>query len=263
MELRNFRRGRHLYSAGRPSRWASANILVLTLFIMPALWNRAGHYILPCCFYRSFFFFPRLLSAVADGCLPYFHTWCALSANLECMSEMCCMRLAENTGRKNYAKNRHPRTIARLCRAVSSQLRHVSTMGKTLVKRQYLFHLSSQYAELWSIYGWDLFTSLGHPSKFQRVSRLGFVTAPTSLNGRQPNFAQCLALSCAGILYIHFRRLLHPNGILPGAKFTLCPNLAFSYIDSVTARHSSTERQPNFVAFSRGRHLYSAGRPSR
>jgi len=28
MELRNFRRGRHLYSAGRPSRWASAHIRV-------------------------------------------------------------------------------------------------------------------------------------------------------------------------------------------------------------------------------------------
>ena len=28
MELRNFRRKRHLYSAGRPSRWASAHILV-------------------------------------------------------------------------------------------------------------------------------------------------------------------------------------------------------------------------------------------
>ena len=31
----------------------------------------------------------------------------------------------------------------------------------------------------------------------------------------------------------------------------------------VTARHSSSERQPNFVALTRGRHLYSAGRPSR
>jgi len=31
MELWNFRRGRHLYSAGRPSRWASAHILVLTV----------------------------------------------------------------------------------------------------------------------------------------------------------------------------------------------------------------------------------------
>jgi len=47
--------------------------------------------------------------------------------------------------------------------------------------------------------------SLGHPCKFQRVSRLG----------------------------------------------------------SVTARHSSIGRQPNFAALDRGRHLYSAGRPSR
>ena len=31
MELPNFHRGRHLYSAGRPSRWASAHILVLEL----------------------------------------------------------------------------------------------------------------------------------------------------------------------------------------------------------------------------------------
>ena len=30
MELRNFHRGRHLYSTGRPSRWASAHILGCT-----------------------------------------------------------------------------------------------------------------------------------------------------------------------------------------------------------------------------------------
>jgi len=53
--------------------------------------------------------------------------------------------------------------------------------------------------------GWDRFVSLGHPSKFQLVSRLG----------------------------------------------------------SVTAQHSSRGRQPNFVALNTGRHLYSAGRPSR
>jgi len=38
-------------------------------------------------------------------CLPYFHTWCGLSANLECRSEMCCTRLARNAGRKKIAKN--------------------------------------------------------------------------------------------------------------------------------------------------------------
>jgi len=43
---------------------------------------------------------------------------------------MYCTRLAGNTGRKNDANNRHLRTIAQLCGAISSQLRHVSTIGK-------------------------------------------------------------------------------------------------------------------------------------
>jgi len=60
-------------------------------------------------------------------------TWCGLSANLECRPEMCCTRLAENAGRKNVAKSRHFGTIAQLCRAISSQLRHVSTIAKKLL----------------------------------------------------------------------------------------------------------------------------------
>jgi len=36
-----------------------------------------------------------------------------------------------------------------------------------------------------------------------------------------------------------------------------------SHFGTVTARHSSSGRQPNFAALSRGRHLYSEGRPSR
>jgi len=64
--------------------------------------------------------------------------------------------------------------------------------------------MSSQYGELRPTNSWDFLASLGHPCKFQRVSRLG----------------------------------------------------------SVTARHSSSGRQPNVVALNRGRHLYLAGRPS-
>ena len=41
--------------------------------------------------------------------------------------------------------------------------------------------MSSQYGKLRPISGCDRFTSLGHPSKFQRVSRVGFVTVPMSL----------------------------------------------------------------------------------
>jgi len=103
------------------------------------------------------------------------------------------------------AKNRHFGTIAKICRAVSSQLRHVSTIGKKLVQQQHLLHMSPQYGELWPTNGWDPLASLGYPSKFQRVSHLG----------------------------------------------------------SITARHCSSGRQPNFAALNRWRHLYSAGRPSR
>jgi len=151
-----------------------------------------------------YLFFPRLVSAVADWMSTNFDTWCGFSANLECMCEMCCTRLAENTTRKNDAKNRHLGTIAQLCWAISLQLRHVSTIG-IILKQQYLPHVSSQYGELRPTNGWDLLASLGHPSKFKRVLRLG----------------------------------------------------------SVTVRHSSSERQPNFAELNRGRHLYSAGQPSR
>ena len=54
---------------------------------------------------------------------------------------------------------------------------------------------------------------------------------------------------------------IHIWGILPGATFTLCPSLVLSYLGSVTALHSSSGRQPDFVALSRWRHLYVAGRP--
>jgi len=66
-----------------------------------------------------------------------------------------------------------------------------------------------------------------------------------------------------------FSEALAPDRILAGAKFTVCLSLAFAYIGSVTARHSSSGRQPNFSAsykewnygtFRRG---HSAGRPSR
>ena len=76
---------------------------------------------------------------------------------------------------------------------------------KKLVKQQYLLHMCAQYGELRPTSGWDHFGSLGHPSYFQRLPRLG----------------------------------------------------------SVSARQSSSECQPNFAALNKGRHLCSAGWPSR
>ena len=60
---------------------------------------------------------------------------------------------------------------------------------KKLIRQQYLPHMSSQYGERRLTSGWDRFSCLGHPSEFQRVSRLGSVTARISSSGCQPNFA--------------------------------------------------------------------------
>jgi len=64
---------------------------------------------------------------------------------------MCRMRLAGNAGvagPKESPKMHHLGTIAQLCRAMSSQLRHVSTIEKNIVKQQCLPHVASQYVEL-------------------------------------------------------------------------------------------------------------------
>jgi len=87
-------------------------------------------YLLPIVFYLSF---PRLISAATDWISTILLHMAWPSANLECRSEMCCTRLAANTGRTKVAKNRHLGTIAQLCRAISSQLRHISTIGKNLL----------------------------------------------------------------------------------------------------------------------------------
>jgi len=133
----------------------------------PYLIGQAIHYIFALWFLsfcQSFYLFPRLISAATDWMSTILLHMAWPCANLECRSEMCCTRLAANTGRKKSPK-------ITIC-------------------------------------------------------------APS-------------------------------HNFLPGVTFTLCPSLALSYFGSVTARHSSSRRQPNFVALNEGRHLYSAGRPSR
>jgi len=56
--------------------------------------------------------------------------FCGLSVNLGCKSETCCTQLTGIARRKNNTKIRHLGTIAQLCPTISSQLRHVSTIGK-------------------------------------------------------------------------------------------------------------------------------------
>ena len=135
----------------------------LCLF-MVALWNRADHiyfYAVVCS--SSVFSSPNLSRRRLDVC--HTSTQC-LSANLRCKSETCCTRLAENTGRK-VAKNRHLGTIAQLCRAISVQLRHVSTIGKkNLLSINTSFtcsHNKANFGPLTAEIGWPVW---GTPENF-------------------------------------------------------------------------------------------------
>ena len=104
--------------------------------------NRADHiYFHPVVCSSSFFL--RLISAVGEiGCLPYFHTWCGLSANLRCRSETCCTRLAGNACTQKIAKkspSAHHRTT--LSGYVFATKAHIDNRKK-LVKQQYLLQMS-------------------------------------------------------------------------------------------------------------------------
>jgi len=98
---------------------------------------------------------------------------------------MCCTWLAGNTGCKKSPSAHHRTTLSGYIFATKVCIDN----RKKLVKQQYLPHMPLQYGECWPTNGWDQLASLGHPSKFQRVSCLGSVTARHSSSGHEPNFA--------------------------------------------------------------------------
>jgi len=117
-------------------------------------------------FLSSYFLAYSQLSQIR--CLLYLHIWCGLSAKLGCRSEMCCTQLVENTGCKKSPNIGHLCTIAQLCRTVSSQLRHVSTIGKNLLNSNISStcpHNMANFSPLTAEIG--LSVSLGHLCKFQ------------------------------------------------------------------------------------------------
>jgi len=234
---------------------------------MPVLHSRCEHYIFCSCGYfllygcpvvSSFFLFFLAYSQLSQiGCLPYFHTWRGLSANLECRTEMCCTWLAENIGRKKLPKIHHVLTIAQLYRAISSQLelRHMSALRKNLLNST--ISSTCSHFELRPTNSWDRFWSLGHATKFQRVSHLGFVNAPTSRKRKSTKL--CTMFDRLLGWYTMYTFL----GAFARCKINFVSKSCFSYIGSIIARRLSSGYQSNFAAFSRGRHLYSAGQPLR
>jgi len=122
------------------------------------------------------------------------------------MSEMCCTRLAVNTGRKKSPSAHHRTNSSSYIFATKAR---IDNREKNLLNSNISSTCPYNMVKFGPLAAEIIWRVLGTTySKFQRVSRLGSVTARRS-------------------------------------------------------RHSSSGRQANFVALNRGRHLCSAGRPSR
>jgi len=171
---------------------------------------------------------------------------CELNACLKCAARGLLKN--ENTGRKNYAKNRHLRTIAQICWAISSQRSRVSIIEKKLVKRDNISSICPH--------------NMLNFSPLTAEICLGVFGTPTNVNGfrilaslrhrrRSMDVNQTLHdvwPSPALVYYVYIFEGFCPNGIMPAAKFGLRPSLLFSYIGGVTARHSRSGRQRKFAA---------------
>ena len=143
--------------------------------------------VVSCSFFFFFFFFSspdlsrRRLDVYHTICLPHdvalVRIW---NACLKCAARGS-LKIQDAKNRQKSPSGHHRTTLSGYLFATRAC---VDNRKKT-VKQQYLPHMLLQCGELRPTNSWDLFGSWGHPSKFQRVSRLAFVTAATSLTGGQ------------------------------------------------------------------------------
>jgi len=159
---------------------------------------------------------------------------------------MCCMRLAGNTKRKNLWKIRHLHTIAHLCQAYVSATKACIDNQKNLLNSNISStcpHNIVNFGPLMDEISWWVWGTLANFNGFRVLASLLHRLRSMELNQTLHDVWPSPGM----VHYIY---------ILPGAKFTLCPSLAFSYIGSITAWHLSSGHQPNFAAW----YLHATGR---
>ena len=149
-------------------------------------------------------------------------------------------------------------------------VRHISTIGKNLLNSNISSispHNMVNFGALTADIGWRFYR---HPSKFQRVSRLGFLTAAMSLTGGQLNLHD--VGPSPGLL----RYICIFWGSCPLTEFyhmqnSPCVQVSHSPILAVllhgtpavgSAKLWGMVLGMEFRNLHRGRHLYSAGQPS-
>jgi len=181
------------------------------------------------------------------------------------------MRLAENAGSKNDAKNRHLRNIAQICHAVSSQLRHISTIGKKLLNSNMSSTCPRNMANFGPLTAEIRWRVWGTSANFN-----GFRVLLSLLQRRRlPDANQTLYDVWPSPVLLHYIYIF--GGSCPLADFCRC-KIHFTskccvlvywqrYCTALQQRSSAklcgVVQEMEFPNFDRGRHLYSAGRPSR
>jgi len=121
---------------------------------------------------------------------------------------------------------------------------HASTIGKKIVKQQYLPHMSLQYGELRPTSGWDHFVSLGHPANFKGFRVLAALLHGTLLVGA----SQTAALNRGRHLYSAWRpsrcALAHISSfVCYGCKWLLFTNFI------LCGENASTRKLDSFIRF--------------
>ena len=99
------------------------------------------------------------------------------------------------------------------------------------------------------------------PSAHHRATLSGYIFAT---KGRIDNRKKAVKQQCLSNMSSQYGELRPTNGWDRSGSLRVPLQISTGFaLGSVTARHSSSGRQPNFAALNRGRHPYTAGRPSR
>jgi len=235
-----------------------------TAIVMAALRSRCTYYILVL-FLLSFFFFvffPRLSQPSQTGCLPYFYTWCGLSANLECRFEMCCTRLAGNTGGKWRKKSPYAHYRTTLSGWIFATKACINN-GKKLLNSNISSrcpHDMANFGPLTVEICWRIW---GTPANFNAFRVLASLLQPR----RSPEANQTLRdvrLSPGLVVctrYIHFRCKIH--FMSKSCVLVYWQRYCSALQRRALAKLCGVVQGMELRNFRRGRHLYSAGRPSR
>jgi len=102
---------------------------------------------------------------------------------------MCCIQLAGNAGPTKSPKIRHLATIAQICRTISSQLRHISTIGKKLLSSNTLYTCPRNMVNFGPLTAEIGSGVWGTPANFIGFRVLTALLHDTLVRGRRPNFA--------------------------------------------------------------------------